>query len=253
MLINIARKTNVTVRSKQKLLRVHGTVAQDIGRAIVSGELEPGELLDSEIEAAHRLSVSRNTYREAMRMLVAKGLVVSRTRTGTRVSEISEWNVLDPDVLSWTFSGTPRPEVINALFELRSLMEPSAAALAAVRRRPMHIEKMARALREMTARTLETPEGRRADGEFHAALLASTFNPFVISLTRGVTAAINALTEFKIRITPTLRDPVRDHERVFDAIVAQDPTAARAAMNNLIRLAILDMPADQRPALPLAL
>jgi DNA-binding FadR family transcriptional regulator len=239
-----------TVRSKGRPLRVNGTVAQEIGMAIVSGKLKPGEVLDNEVEAAHLRKVSRNTYREAMRMLVAKGLIVSRTRTGTRVSEISEWNVLDPDVLAWTFSKSPRPEVIHALFELRSVVEPAAAALAAARRRPRQLELMKNALAEMKARTLNTPEGRAADSAFHAALLESTFNPFVVSLTKGVTGAITALTEFKLRLARVLRDPVPDHEQVYEAILAKDSQAAREAMNNLIRLAILDMPSKQRPKPP---
>jgi DNA-binding FadR family transcriptional regulator len=244
------KSAHFTVRSKGRLLRVHGTVAQEIGLAIVSGRLKPGEVLDNEIEAANLRKVSRNTYREAMRMLVAKGLVVSRTRTGTRVSEVSEWNVLDPDVLAWTFSGTPRPAVIHALFELRSVVEPAAAALAAARRRPRQLEQMKNALAEMRSRTLKTPEGRMADSAFHAALLESTFNPFVVSLTKGVTGAITALTEFKLRLRRVMRDPVVDHERVYEAIVAKDAPAAREAMNNLIRLAILDMPSKQRPKPP---
>jgi DNA-binding FadR family transcriptional regulator len=242
------KSASFTIRSRTKPLRVHGTVAREIGLAIVSGTLRPGQVLDNEIEAANLRQVSRNTYREAMRMLVAKGLVVSRTRTGTRVSEISEWNVLDPDVLAWTFSGAPRPEVIRALFELRSVVEPAAAALAAARRRPGQLKQMKQALAEMKARTLHTPEGRAADGAFHAALLESTFNPFVVSLTRGVTGAISALTEFKLRLTRVLRDPVPDHEQVYEAIAAKDSKAAREAMVNLIRLAILDVPQNQRPS-----
>jgi DNA-binding FadR family transcriptional regulator len=232
---------------KKKLLRVHATVAQEIGLAIVSGKLAPGQLLEGEVQAANHRKVARNTYREAMRILVAKGLVVSRTRTGTRVNEIADWNVLDPDVLAWTFSATPRPEVIHGLFELRSMVEPSAAALAAVRRQSGQLQRMKRALAQMKAKTLDTPEGRLADEEFHAALLESTFNPFVTSLTKGVTAAITALTEFKLRLAGGIRDPIPDHESVYAAIAAKNPTAARDAMNELIRLAILDMPKNQRP------
>jgi DNA-binding FadR family transcriptional regulator len=241
------KAANFTVRSRRKLLRVHGTVAQEIGLAIVSGELKPGDVLDNEIEAAHLRHVSRNTYREAMRILVAKGLVSSRPRTGTRVREIHEWNVLDSDVLTWTFSGTPRPEVIHGLFELRGVVEPAAAALAAARRKPQQLNRMAHALARMKEHTLHRPEGRAADEEFHAALLECTFNPFVISLTQGVTAAITALTEYKLRLSRVERDPVPDHRRVFDAIDARDDVEAREAMEDLIRLAILDMPSDQRP------
>ncbi len=231
-------------------LRVHGSVAREIGILIVSGRLRPGHVLDGEIEASSRRGVSRTAYREAIRILSAKGLVHSRPRTGTRVSEISAWHLLDPDVLAWLFSGVPGPDVLHGLFELRTIVEPAAAALAATRRKQTHLTDMRRALDAMTIHTLHKMEGREADKSFHAALLAATANPFVISLTKGVTAAVNALTEFKQRLAKIERDPVPDHLRVYDAIAAKDADGARDAMIKLIRLAVLDMPAKQRPRPP---
>jgi DNA-binding FadR family transcriptional regulator len=229
---------------------VYGTIAREIGLAIVSGKLRPGQVLDGEIEASAGRKVSRTAYREAIRILSAKGLIRSRPRTGTRVSNISEWHLLDPDLLAWMFSGMPRPEVIHGLFELRTIVEPAAAALAAQRRNSGHVDDMRRALDEMARHTLHRPEGREADKAFHAALLAGTANPFVISLTNGVTAAVEALTLFKLRLARNDRDPVPDHLRVYDAIASKDPEAARDAMNRLIRLAIADMPVKQRPRRP---
>jgi len=83
--------------------------------------------------------------------------------------------------------------------------------------------------------------------DFHAALLAATANPFVVSLTKGVSAAVNSLTEYKQRLAKIERDPLPDHLRVYDAIAAKDADGARDAMLKLIRLAVLDMPAKQRP------
>lgn len=231
-------------------LRVHGTVAREIGRSIVSGKLPPGHLLHGEIEASSSRQVSRTAYREAIRILSAKGLIHTRPRTGTRVSEISDWHLLDPDVLAWLFDDVPRPEVLHGIFELRTLVEPAAAALAATRRNQVHLADMRGALDAMRFHTLESPAGREADMMFHAALLSATTNPFVISLTKGVTAAVNALTEFKQRRAKIERDPVPDHFRVFDAIAAKDAEGARDAMTRLIRLAVLDMPPNQRPRPP---
>jgi len=242
-------KTNpaAPTRASRGLLRVHGTIAREIGLSIVSGRLRPGHVLDGEIEASSKWKVSRTAYREAIRILSAKGLISSRPRTGTRVSSISEWHLLDPDVLSWLFAGIPRPEVIHGLFELRTIVEPAAAAFAAARRSQTHLTEMRRALEDMALHTLQKAEGREADKAFHAALLAATGNPFIISLTNGVTAAVNSLTEFKQRLARIERDPVPDHFRVYDAIAAKDEEGARAAMIKLIRLAVLDMPASQRP------
>jgi DNA-binding FadR family transcriptional regulator len=229
-----------------RALRLHGSIARDIGVLIVSGRYRPGHVLDGEVAASSQRQVSRTAYREAMRILSAKGLVNSRPRVGTRVSPLEEWHLLDPDVLAWAFSGEPEPEVLHGLFELRTIVEPAAAALAAIRRDQGHLDSMHRALEAMSKHTLNVEEGRIADKEFHATLLMATANPFIVSLTNGVTAAVNALTEFKQRIAPLKRDPTPDHWRVYDAIAAKDGEAARAAMAELIRLAIMDTPTKQR-------
>jgi len=231
----------------RRQLRVHDSIARDIGTNIVSGRLRPGHVLESEMEASANLHISRTAYREALRILSAKGLIHSRPRTGTRVSEMSEWHLLDPDVLGWLFSDAPRPEVLHGLFELRTIVEPAAAALAAQRRRPEHLERMRHGLDEMRRHSLHRPEGRHADQEFHAGLIAATANPMVISLTNGVTAAVEALTLYKLRLSKMERDPVPDHLRVFQAIRDKDADAARESMEILIRLAVLDMPPSQRP------
>jgi DNA-binding FadR family transcriptional regulator len=241
------RPDRTVAGSPRKSLRLHGSIARDLGILIVTGRYRPGHILDGEVAASSQRRVSRTAYREAVRILAAKGLVHSRPRVGTRVSALEQWHLLDPDVLSWAFSGEPEPEVLHGLFELRAIVEPAAAALAAQRRSQQHLDHMRRALDAMAAHTLRVEQGRIADQEFHAALLSATGNPFIVSLTNGVTAAVNALTEFKQRISPLKRDPVPDHLRVYDTIARKDPDGARDAMSELIRLAIADMPASQRP------
>jgi DNA-binding FadR family transcriptional regulator len=132
----------------------------------------PGHVLDSEVEASSERRVSRTTYREAIRILGAKDLLTSRPRTGTRVSDIAEWNLLDPDVLSWMFSKIPRPELIHGVFELRTVVEPAAASLAAMRRKQHHLTGCGR-LDDMTRYTLNAPEGREADKDVPCALFSA--------------------------------------------------------------------------------
>jgi DNA-binding FadR family transcriptional regulator len=233
-------------RAGGKALRLHGSIAREIGLLIVSGHFQPGQVLDGEVEASARRAVSRTAYREAVRILAAKGLVHSRPRVGTRVSAQQQWHLLDPDVLSWIFSENPEPEVLLGLFELRGIVEPAAAALAATRRSPQQLDSMRRALESMTRYSLNDEAGRIADMEFHAALLQATGNPFMVSLINGVTAAVDALTAFKLRIEPLGRDPAPDHWRVYEAIAAKNAEGARAAMDELIRLALLDTPVMAR-------
>ncbi len=221
-------------------LRIHGTIARDLGIRIVSGAVAPGDLLDGEIAASGSLNVSRTAYREALRMLAAKGLVESRPKTGTRVSQRDQWQLLDPDVLSWVFDVEPDARLIGHLFELRKIVEPAAAQFAALRRTDAQVEAMRDALRDMADHTLATDAGRDADQRFHAALLEASSNPFLVTLTSGVGAAVAWTTIFKQRNSPLRRDPLPDHQRVFEAVAAGDGAAAYAAMTDLVDMAFQD-------------
>lgn len=226
--------------SERKTLRLHGTIARDLGVGIVTGRYKPGYLLDNEIEASERLQVSRTAYREAVRILNAKGLVHSRPKVGTRVSEPEQWNFLDPDVLSWIFEFSPSETLLSDLFELRKIVEPEAAALAASRRTQQHLDDMSLALQVMAQHSLGTETGRLADREFHSVLLRASGNAFLISLTSSIAAAITWTTLFKHRMNGLMRDSIPDHQRVYDAIAAGDPKTAHQAMYALIDLAFVD-------------
>jgi DNA-binding FadR family transcriptional regulator len=225
---------------RRRALRLHGTIARDIGIRIVSGKIAPGRVLNGEIEASERLKVSRTAYREAVRILAAKGLLESRPKLGTRVSAARSWHLLDPDVISWIFSTTPDERLLRALFELRTIVEPAAAALAAAKRSPEQLQALRRALDEMAASTLAAEAGRQADRNFHSILLEASGNPFLASLESGVAAAVSWTTVFKQRNRPLPRDPLPDHERVYQAVASGDAVAARAAMAELVHLALLD-------------
>ena len=221
-------------------LRIHGTIARDLGIAIVSGRYKPGDTLSGEIEFSEQLKVSRTAYREAIRMLAAKGLVESRPKAGTRVSERRRWNLLDPDVLAWMFEAEPGEDFIRALFELRMIVEPPAAELAARRRDQHDLARMADALEEMARHGLGTGAGRAADQGFHDAVLAATRNAALVSLSSSITAAVGWTTIFKQRKRALPRDPMPEHRALYQAIAASDPAGAHAAMTELVRLALAD-------------
>jgi DNA-binding FadR family transcriptional regulator len=218
--------------------RLHGAIARELGIAIVAGSHAPGEVLTNEVEFSERLSVSRSAYREAIRILAAKGLVESRPRTGTRVMPMDRWNLLDPDVLAWLFESEPSVVLVNGLFELRMVVEPAAAAFAAQRRSIEHLERMRSALERMERATLRTAEGQSADREFHQTILVATGNPPLISLASTIGAGVRWTTHYKQRKQRLPPDPMPEHWAVFDAIAAGDPAAARAAMEALVAHAL---------------
>src|SRR3546814_14386367 len=101
---------------------------------------------------------------------------------------------------------------------------------------------MTEALADMTEHTLASPEGRAADQYFHAALLEASGNPFLVTLTSGVGAAVAWTTIFKQRHMPLSRDPIPDHRRVFEAVAAGNAKAANKAMANLLDSAFPNTP-----------
>lgn len=223
-----------------KAERIHQAIARSLGTAILTGKYQPGDSFEGEIEQSLALGVSRTPYREAIRILVAKGLIESRPRAGTHVTQRSRWNLLDPDILAWTFSGEPDQAFIRDLFELRGIIEPAAAALAAQRRTAAQIDTMRQALAAMQHHGLAADEGRAADQRFHHAVLEATHNEAVASLASSVGAAVDWTTRFKQRHHVLPRDPLPEHLAVFHAIEASDASAARKAMEELLRLALDD-------------
>lgn len=221
--------------------RIHGRIADDLGIAIVNGQHLPGATLPNEIEASEKLHVSRTAYREAVRTLAAKGMVESRPKAGTRVSARRRWNLLDPDVLAWMFEGDPGEEFIAGLFELRKMVEPQAAALAAQRRTSPQLARMGHALEEMAQHGLATEQGRAADQAFHDEILRATGNELLMSLTSTLGAAIRWTTIFKQRRMRLPRDPLPEHRKLYAAMVEGDAERAMHAARELIELALQDI------------
>jgi len=228
-------------------MRIHGSVARDLGIAIVAGEYPQGETLPGEIEFSERLRISRTAYREAVRILAAKGLVESRPKTGTRVLPRSRWNLLDPDVLAWTFATEPNAEFLRSLFELRMIVEPAAASLAASRRDGAQLARMGHALEEMASHGVNSNEGQAADRRFHDMLLEAAGNEMLLAMSSSVAAAIGWTSIFKVRRSKLVRDSLTEHRVLYDAIAAGSPTAARDAMVDLIHLALADAELSLEP------
>ena len=101
------RAENSPYRTKPAGKSMHGRIVRELGQRILSGELAPGDRLPAESELIDKYEVSRPVLREAVRVLVAKGLVLSRQRAGAIVRPRAEWHLLDPDVLYWMIQVRP--------------------------------------------------------------------------------------------------------------------------------------------------
>lgn len=217
--------------------KLHDQVALMLGTEITGGETPEGTILPTESEGVKRFGVSRTTYREAIRFLASKGLVSSKAKTGTRVNSREEWAILDPEIIRWMFSREPTEQSVNALFELRMIIEPAAAEMAAERRSAEQLLAIGRAFDQMTLHGYRSIEGQVADGEFHAAILKSTNNDFLIGLTKAIATAVYMTTKLKASASKTPRDPIPLHFDVYSAIADRDPARARVATLTLLNIA----------------
>jgi DNA-binding FadR family transcriptional regulator len=204
-------------------------VVEEIGSRVVRGTYKPGAALPNEGELGRELGASRSVVREAVKSLAAKGLVESRTRTGTRVLAPTHWNLLDLDVLGWRYAAMPRMQFFRELFEIRRMIEPSAAALAAERATEADIAVLETALSAMA--TASGDAEIEADLRFHRGILTGAHNELIVQM--GGVIGVGLLTSF--RISPQSFDVFLPlHRRVFEGIRDRKPDAARAAMDKLL-------------------
>lgn len=228
------------MRTTERRGPAHIAIAHVLGVAIVTGAHPTGSTLPGELELAEQFGVSRSVIRESLRMLNAKGLVESRPKAGTRVRERAHWNLLDPEMLAWMFEGAPSRVFVRSLFQLRMIVEPAAAELAALQRTAGQLSRMGHALEVMALHGLRTQEGQSADQRFHATILEATSNELLASLSSSIAAAVRWTTFFKYRTPTQYCDPIPLHRTLFEAIANGDAPAARAVTEELIGAALRD-------------
>lgn len=214
--------------------RLFGQVAQKLAVSIISGTIRAGELLPDEEDLRTEISVSRTAYREAVKVLTAKGLVEARPKSGTRAAPRERWNLLDPDVLSWHFEADPNEKFIRDLFELRRFVEPSAARLAAQRRSAADIARIEAAYRGMVDNPPYAEATIRADLDFHEAIFAAAQNAALHCLSSAVIATLQWSMLLKTGDEAAYLESLPDHEHVLAAIVERDGDLAAARMAGLV-------------------
>ena len=213
---------------------LHARLAHEIGRRIVSSGYAEGASLPRESELAQEFAVSRQAVREALKVLAAKGLLASRRRTGTSVLPRLSWNLLDPDVLAWHSPDSIRKEFYDDLIELRRVIEPAAAAMAANRADIERLGRIKAALVGMQANIDDPPLFLEADTEFHAALLAASGNSLFDRLNTIIAPVLEMRFKLQAQETAGFKISVEQHAEVYEAIARGDPEAAREAMEQIV-------------------
>ncbi len=173
------------------------SVVDILGKRIATGEYSEGETLPVEQQLADSLNVGRNALREAVKVLSGKGLISTAPRSGTKIRPKDEWNMLDPDVLSWHADPeTATPEFLLALLEIRRIIEPKAAELAAVRATREDVAAILAAYDDMQNAGDDQERRVEADIRLHKAILAASHNAFISHFGHAVATYLKA--HFKI-------------------------------------------------------
>jgi DNA-binding FadR family transcriptional regulator len=218
------------MRQKRHRHGLHHYVVREIGGKILSGDYPVGQIIPTDAALCAELRISRTALREAMIVLGGKGFIESRQKIGTVVRPQEEWNMLDADVLAWRIESPDADHVIAELYELRKLIEPLAASLAASQATRRDHERLRKAYDDMVVAGDDGEKVLEPDMRFHRGVIAATGNSLFASI--GLTIAAALEVNFKV-----VKDTPRGHawalplhKAVLDAIVAHDSKAARISM-----------------------
>jgi DNA-binding FadR family transcriptional regulator len=212
---------------------LHGQVVNELGRRIVGGIYPAEALLPNEEQLCLELTVSRTALREAVKVLAAKGLLESRPRIGTRVRKRDLWNLLDPDILAWRCAIGADAEFLRHLTELREIIEPAAASLAAASRSPEQLVAIRHALTTMED-SATIGQWVEADLAFHTAILKATNNPLLMPLAAIIGSALKSLLDITARNAGDFKNALPEHQKVFAAIEAGDSQDALHRMAGML-------------------
>jgi DNA-binding FadR family transcriptional regulator len=213
---------------------VHGNTVDFLGEAIVAGRYAVGASIPPEPVLCEELGVSRTVVRESVKSLVAKGLIHTGPKVGTRVLPSDQWNWFDADVIAWQAKAGLTPEFIRDLQDLRRVVEPAAVKMAALRATATDIAGLEDAFAGMKQAVLHGGDYVTHDLRFHQGLLQASNNRMLVQMSK----ALGALLRTSFELSTTKKDGPKNslamHRAVLDAVIARDPAKAERAINGLI-------------------
>lgn len=211
---------------------LHGRVVQVVGQRIAQGIISPDDAIDvASLEA--EFGVSRTVVRESLKVLAAKGLVDARPKRGTFVRPREDWSMLDPDLLRWRFGSRTDSRFLGDLAEVRLIVEPAAARLAATRRTADDLVTLDRAVVAMARLGATAQEVIGADIAFHCGLLHASHNELLERM-EGVIEATLRSSHHVLYDAAEWHREVHRHRLVADAVRDCDAYLAERAMRDLL-------------------
>ncbi|MEI7536475.1 MAG: FadR/GntR family transcriptional regulator [Comamonadaceae bacterium] len=213
---------------------MHGNTVDHLGEAIVSGRYAAGASIPPEPLLGEELGVSRTVVREAVKSLVAKGLVSTGPKVGTRVLPEEDWNWFDSDVIGWQSKAGLTPEFLRDLQDLRRVVEPASVRLAAQRATQEDIARLDSALDGMKRAVKDGGDYVTHDLLFHQGLLRAGRNRMLIQMSKALGALLRTSFELSTFKKGAPANSIRLHQAVLDAVIARKPAQAERAILVLI-------------------
>jgi DNA-binding FadR family transcriptional regulator len=239
----------------------HRVTLDLLGEAIVGGRWAAGSAVPPEPLLCDELGVSRTVVREAVKSLVAKGMLVTGPKVGTRVLPEDDWNWFDPDVVRWKSRVGLTRDFLRDLQELRRVVEPAGVRLAAQRAAAADIAEVEAAYAGMKAAIEQGGDYVAADLRFHQGLLRAGHNRMVVQMSKALGALLRTSFEISTSRPEGPAGSLPLHRAVLDAVIARDPDQAERAALALIAGAAEDiervlasrrrLPSLEQPAAPL--
>jgi DNA-binding FadR family transcriptional regulator len=224
----------VLTPATMKIKNVHGNTLDRLGEGIVGGRYVGTGLLPPEPALCKELGVSRTVVREAVKSLVAKGLLVTGPKVGTKVMPEENWNWFDPDVVAWQSKNGLTSEFLRDLQELRRIVEPAAVGLAALRASAADIADVETAYAGMKSAIDHGGDYVSHDLRFHQGLLRACHNRMVVQMSKALGALLRTSFEISTSRPDGPANSLPLHRAVLDAVIARSPQLAEQACLVLI-------------------
>src|SRR5271167_263004 len=226
----LARAGENPVYKVVRTSRLYEQIVQQIEESVLNGSLKPGDQLPAERELAQKLGVSRTAVREAVKTLREKGLVEAYSGRGTFITDGTSQAARQSFDLMVKIGQQGQQEGLPHLVELRLVLEPGIAAMAAERVTDEDLAAMREAVAVMDRSQKNAESYIEADLDFHLALAEAAGNPLILSL---IDSIVGLLREQRIKIFNVEGGPQRGqfhHKRILEAMERRDPEMARSAM-----------------------
>jgi DNA-binding FadR family transcriptional regulator len=218
----------LSLRTMPPRRRLADHVAEQIEQAIVEGHLEPGDKLPSQADLCKQLKVSRTVVREAVQMLVSRGLVVAQRGTGTTVLPVSRDIIVSS--LSRFLKRRDGKVVFRDLQQVRRILELATARLAARYATETDIAELRQIMRDLEHLSGDVDAFARRDADFHRKLAEATQNPLLVVLVDSIRDLLQDYILSSLPHVEIERDVLPAHRRILECVESGHIAGARQAM-----------------------